>query len=94
MKAPAETVVKDIWRQTRRHFSAEDKLLIVIDGLRREDSIAELCGKECIAQSLYYLWSKELMEAGKRRLSCSAARRAFFCRTAQGGGPHSTPRRG
>ena len=53
VKAPAERVVKDIRRQTRRHFSAEDKIRIVLDGLRGEDSIAELCRKEDIAQSLY-----------------------------------------
>jgi transposase len=62
-KAPAERVVKDIRRATRRHFSAEDKIRIVLDGLRGEDSIAELCRKEGIAQSLYYTWSKEFMEA-------------------------------
>lgn len=55
-KAAAEQVVKDIRRQTRRHFSAEDKIRIVLDGLRGEDSIAELCRKEGIAQSLYYTW--------------------------------------
>ena len=68
-KKPAEQVVKDIRRATRRHFSAEDKIRIVLDGLRGEDSIAELCRKEGIAQSLYYTWSKEFMEAGKRRLA-------------------------
>ena len=62
-KAPAEQVVKDIRRQTRRHFSAEDKIRIVLEGLRGDDSIAELCRKEGIAQSLYYTWSKEFMEA-------------------------------
>ena len=67
-KKPAEQVVKDIRRATRRHFSAEDKIRIVLDGLRGEDSIAELCRKEGIAQSLYYTWSKEFMEAGKRPL--------------------------
>ena len=59
---------KYIRRQTRRHFSAEDKIRIVLDGLRGDDSIAALCRKEGIAQSLYYVWSKEFMEAGKRRL--------------------------
>jgi transposase len=68
-KKPAEQVVKDIRRATRRHFSAEDKIRIVLDGLRGDDSIAELCRKEGIAQSLYYVWSKEFMEAGKRRLA-------------------------
>ena len=76
MKAPTERVVKDIRRQTRRHFSAEDKIRIVLDGLRGEDSIAELCRREGIAQSLYYTWSKEFMEAGKRRLAGDTARAA------------------
>ena len=75
-KKPAEQVVKDIRRQTRRHFSAEDKIRIVLEGLRGEDSIAELCRKEGIAQSLYYTWSKEFMEAGKRRLAGVTARAA------------------
>jgi transposase len=72
-KSSAEQVVKDIRRATRRHFSAEDKIRI---GLRGEDSIAELCRKEGIAQSLYYVWSKEFMEAGKRRLAGDTARAA------------------
>ncbi len=72
-KKPAEQVVKDIRRATRRHFSAEDKIRIVLDGLRGDDSIAELCRKEGIAQSLYYTWSKEFMEAGKRRLAGDTA---------------------
>jgi transposase len=75
-KAPAEAVVKDIRRATRRHFSAEDKIRIVLEGLRGDDSIAELCRKEGIAQSLYYTWSKEFMEAGKRRLAGDTARSA------------------
>ncbi|MDG2004872.1 MAG: transposase, partial [Novosphingobium sp.] len=75
-KAPAEKVVKDIRRATRRHFSAEDKIRIVLDGLRGDDSIAELCRREGIAQSLYYTWSKEFMEAGKRRLAGDTARSA------------------
>ena len=57
-KAPAAQVVKNIRRQTRRHFSAEDKIRIVLDGLRGDDSIAELCRREGIAQSLYYTWSE------------------------------------
>jgi len=68
--------VKDIRRATRRHFSAEDKIRIVLDGLRGEDSIAELCRREGIAQSLYYVWSKEFLEAGKRRLAGDTARAA------------------
>ena len=75
-KAPAERVLKDIRRATRRHFSAEDKIRIVLDGLRGEDSIAELCRREGIAQSLDYVWSKEFLEAGKRRLAGDTARAA------------------
>jgi transposase len=66
VKAPAEAVVKDIRRATRRHFSAEDKIRIVLDGLRGEDSIAELCRKEGIAQSLYYVWSEPKVAIGQR----------------------------
>jgi transposase len=73
---PGERVAKDIRRATRRHFSAEDKIRVVLDGLRGEDSIAELCRKEGIAQSLYYFWSKEFLEAGKRRLAGDTARAA------------------
>ena len=69
-------MVKDIRRATRRHFSAEDKIRIVLDGLRGDDSIAELCRKEGIAQSPYYVWSKEFMEAGKRRLAGDTVRAA------------------
>lgn len=65
-KPPAESVVKDIRRQTRRHFSAEDKIRIVLECLRGDDSIAELCRKEGIAQSLYYTWSKEFMRSKTR----------------------------
>ena len=76
VRAPAEQVMKDIRRATRRHFSAEDKIRIVLDGLRGEDSIAELCRKEGIAQNLYYRWSKEFLEAGKKRLAGDTARAA------------------
>ena len=75
-KAPAERIVNDIRRATRKHYSAEDKIRIVLDGLRGEDSIAELCRREGIAQSLYYVWSKEFLEAGKRRLAGDTARAA------------------
>ena len=74
--SPGERVVKDIRRATRRHFSAEDKIRIVLDGLRGEDSIAELCRREGIAEGLYYSWSKEFLEAGKRRLAGDTARAA------------------
>jgi transposase len=68
-KAPAEAVLKDIRRATRRQFSAEEKIRIVLEGLRGEESIAELCRREGIASSMYYGWSKEFLEAGKRRLA-------------------------
>lgn len=68
--------MKDIRRATRRHFSAEDTIRIMLDGLRGDDSIAELCRKEGIAQRLYYTWSKEFMEAGKRHLAGDTARAA------------------
>ena len=76
-KATAEQVVKDIRRATRRHYSTEDKIRIVLSGLRGEDSIAELCRKEGIAQGLYYSWSKEFLEAGKKRLAGDTARITF-----------------
>jgi transposase len=75
-KTPGEKVVKDIRRATRKHYSAEDKIRVVLDGLRGEDSIAELCRREGIAQSMYYGWSKEFLEAGKRRLAGDTARAA------------------
>ena len=75
-KATSEKVVKDIRRATRRHFSAEDKIRIVLDGLRGEDNIAELCRREGINQNLYYRWSKEFLEAGKKRLAGDTAREA------------------
>ena len=76
MRAPAEQVVKDIRRATLRHFSAEDKIRIVLEGLRGEDSIAELCRREGIIQNLYYRWSKDFLEAGKKRLAGDTARAA------------------
>src|SRR5215210_2435872 len=75
-KAPAETIIKDIRRATRRHFSAEEKIRLVLEGLRGEDSISELCRREGIAASMYYGWSKEFFEAGKRRLAGDTARAA------------------
>ena len=72
----ADRVVKDIKRQTRRRFSAEEKIRIVLAGLRGDESIAELCRQEGIAQSQYYSWSKEFMEAGKKRLTGDTMREA------------------
>src|ERR1700674_3472707 len=75
-KDTAEKVVKDIRRATRKQYSAEGKIRIVLDGLRGEDSIAELCRREGIAQNLYYRWSKDFLEAGKKRLAGDTARAA------------------
>jgi len=75
-KGSAEKVVKDIRRKTRRQFSAEEKIRIVLEGLRGEISIAELCRREGIATSLYYSWSKEFLEAGRKRLAGDTARQA------------------
>ena len=75
-KAPAERVVRDIRRATRKQHSAEEKIRIVLEGLRGEESIAALCRREGIAESLYYSWSKEFLEAGKRRLAGDTARAA------------------
>jgi transposase len=75
-RSTAENVVKDIRRRTRRQHSSEEKIRIVLEGLRGEDSISELCRREGIAQSLYYSWSKEFLEAGKKRLAGDMARQA------------------
>ncbi|WP_252346922.1 IS3 family transposase [Acetobacter sp. P1H12_c] len=71
-----ERVIRDIRRATRRQYSAEEKIRIVLDGLQGESSIAELCRREGIAESLYYSWSKEFLEAGKKRLAGDTARNA------------------
>src|SRR6202047_504165 len=76
VKEPAEQLVKEIRRATRRQFSAEEKICSVLSGLRGEDSIAELCRREGIVQNLYYRWSKEFLEAGKKRLAGDTARAA------------------
>ena len=75
-KDTAEKVVKDIRRATRKQYSAEEKIRIVLEGLRGEDSIPELCRREGIAQNLYYRWSKYFLEAGKKRLAGDTARAA------------------
>ena len=75
-KPSAEKAVRDIRRKTRRIHSAEEKIRIVLSGLRGEESIAALCRHEGIAESLYYSWSKEFLEAGKRRLAGDTARQA------------------
>jgi len=75
-KPSAEKTVRDIRRATRRHYSAEEKIRIVLEGLRGEDSIAELCRREGINSNVYYRWSKEFLEAGKKRLAGDTAREA------------------
>ena len=75
-KDSAEKTVRDIRRRTRRHYSAEDKIRIVLEGLRGEESIAELCRREGLNQNVYYRWSKEFLEAGKQRLSGNTRREA------------------
>ena len=72
----AEKTIKDIRRATRKLHSSEEKIRIVLSGLRGEDSIAELCRKEGVAQSLYYSWSKEFLEAGKKLLAGDTSRQA------------------
>jgi transposase len=72
----SESLVRDIKRKTRRKFSSEEKIRIVIEGLRGETSIAELCRREGIAQNLYYRWSKDFMESGKKRLDGDTLREA------------------
>lgn len=75
-KIEADKTVRNIQRQTRRKFNAEEKIRIVLAGLRGEESIAELCRKEGIHQNLYYNWSREFLEAGKKRLSGDTQREA------------------
>ena len=76
LKDGAEATVRDIRRRTHKQYAAEEKIRIVVAGLRGKDSIAELCRREGIAESLYYSWSKEFLEAGKKRLAGDTARQA------------------
>ena len=75
-KSSAQKTIQDIRRATRRHYSAEEKTRIVLAGLRGEDTIAELCRREGLNSNVYYRWSKEFMEAGKKRLAGDTAREA------------------
>jgi transposase len=75
-KDSAEKAIRNIRRKTRRLYSSEEKIRIVLEGLRGEESIATLCRREGIADSLYYSWSKEFLEAGKKRLAGDTARQA------------------
>ena len=92
-KAPAEQVLKDIRRQTRRQYSAEEKIRIVLEGLRGEENISELCRREGIAASMYYGWSKEFLEAGKRRLAGDTARNLRRGQESPSGGHRIVTRR-
>ena len=74
--ASSEKVVREIHRRTRRRFSAEEKIRIILEGLRGEESVAELCRREGLAPNLYYRWSKEFLEAGKKRLLGDTTREA------------------
>jgi len=75
-KRSVEKTVRDIRRRTRKKYSAEEKIRIVLEGLRGEDSIAELCRREGINSNIYYRWSKEFMEAGKKCLAGDTIREA------------------
>ena len=75
-KGSAEKTIRNIHRKTRRLYSSEEKIRIVLEGLRGEESIATLCRREGIADSLYYSWSKEFLETGKQRLAGDTARQA------------------
>ena len=72
----SEAVVREIRRKTRRRYSAEEKIRIVLEGLKGEESIVELCRREGISSNIYYKWSKEFLEAGKRRLTGDTKREA------------------
>jgi len=76
MRNNTEKLVKEIRRRTRRKYSAEEKIRIVLEGLRGEESIAELCRREGLHQNVYYRWSKEFLEAGKQRLAGDIKREA------------------
>jgi transposase len=75
-KQSTESIVKQIKRRTRKKYSSEEKIRIVLEGLRGEDSIAAICRKEGIAQNLYYKWSKDFLEAGRKRLQGDTQREA------------------
>ena len=75
-KSRADQTIRDIRRKTRKQYSSEEKIRVVLAGLRGDDSIAELCRREGIAESLYYSWSKEFLEAGKKRLAGDTTRQA------------------
>ncbi len=75
-KKNASSLISELKRKTRRTYSSEEKIRIIIEGMRGEMTIAELCRKEGLSQGLYYKWSKDFMEAGKRRLNGDTMREA------------------
>jgi transposase len=75
-KGTAESVVREIRRKTRKKYSAEEKIRIVLEGLRGEESVAAICRREGINPNLYYKWSKDFLEAGKKRLTGDTVREA------------------
>ena len=76
MRNNSEKLVKDRRRRTRKKYSSEEKIRIVLEGMRGEESIAELCRREGLNQNVYYRWSKEFLEAGKQRLAGDIKREA------------------
>ncbi len=76
MRNNSEKLVKEIRRRTRKKYSSEEKIRIVLEGMRGEESIAELCRREGLNQNVYYRWSKEFLEAGKQRLAGDIKREA------------------
>jgi transposase len=75
-KRKSEEIVREIKRRTRKRYSSEEKIRIVLEGLRGEESIAALCRREGISPNIYYKWSKEFLEAGKKRLQGDTKREA------------------
>ena len=75
-KRSTTALISELKRKTRKHYNSEEKIRIIIDGMRGEMSVAELCRRESISQGIYYKWSKDFMEAGKRRLSGDTLREA------------------
>ena len=75
-KKSASSLISELKRKTRRTYSSEEKIRIIIDGIRGETTIAELCRREGISQGIYYKWSKDFMDAGKRRLTGDTMREA------------------
>ena len=75
-RTPALSIIKDIQRQTRRQYTAEEKIRIVLEGFQGEQSVAEICRREGLTTNVYYRWSKEFLEAGKKRLAGDTTREA------------------